>query len=191
MRAPPFLPKGPDVSDIALATGPAAAHTKGTKAAEFLLRRGALLMKEMRPFGNLRDNHGANLELETYVCTVAKSSTSREETSYSVRLACSNNGRESAALIDFDELDEIERVLRFIESSAAKIAGQKRDYTELIYSTKDNLQFGFYHDVAGRQMFFLKTDPHSHFFLEVDQIHRICEMFSKARAHLASKGAGQ
>ena len=43
-------------------------------------------------------------------------------------------------MIDFDESDELDRAITFICETSRKMAGERRDYTEVIYATKDNIQ---------------------------------------------------
>jgi hypothetical protein len=52
----------------------------------------------------------------------------------------------SAAFVDSDEVEEFLGAFRFIASSAGQMAHDRRDYTEVTYSTRDDVTIGFYQD---------------------------------------------
>jgi hypothetical protein len=59
----------------------------------------------------------------------------------------------SAAFIDSDEIDEFLGALDFIVKTAGHVAHDRRDYTEVTYSSKDNVTIGFYQDGLKQQAF--------------------------------------
>ena len=59
----------------------------------------------------------------------------------------------AAAFVDLDEIDEFLGAFAFIKTAAAGMAGERRDYTEVSYSTRDNVTVGFYQEVQKQQAF--------------------------------------
>ena len=95
----------------------------------------------------------------------------------------------SSAYFDFDEIAEMVDAIDFIKSSAAQMAGQQRDYTEVTYSTKDRAKLGFFQD-SGKQQFFVHLEQHrSISFLADLGFQRFKLLLLKAKEHLLSRGA--
>jgi hypothetical protein len=69
------------------------------------------------------------------------------------------------------------------------MATERRDYTEVIYATKDNIQFGFFQDTGGDQKGFIMLNRHTHFFISVDKFEAVREVLRKAAEHLVNEGA--
>ena len=90
--------------------------------------------------------------------------------------------------IDFDELPELMEAFDFIQLKADILKPQKCDYTELIYSTKDDAKFGFFQDDEQEQTAFTKWQGETA-FLKLSDLLTLKNHLLKAQEHLISRGA--
>ena len=63
----------------------------------------------------------------------------------------------SSGFVDIDEVPELLEALAYIHKAATQMTGQQRDYTEVSYTTRDNLTIGFFHE-AYKQHTFVRPD---------------------------------
>src|SRR5258708_7784152 len=56
-----------------------------------------------------------------------------------------------SAPLDFDEIEEFNNAITFIHEASRRIANEQRDYTEVKYRTKDQIEIGFYQTVEQEQ----------------------------------------
>jgi hypothetical protein len=176
---------------LATVAGSEQGEATGTKVGRFMIRRGVLLVKESRPIGKTRDEYGSKLQVETFIVSVANKESARGDVTYSIKLTLTKGDDEETALIDFDEAEEVDRAITFIGQTSRSMAGEKRDYTEVIYATKDNIQFGFFQDAGGDQKGFIQLNPHGFFFVSVEKLEGIRKLLGEAVEHLVRRGAGE
>ncbi len=177
------------MAELTVAHAPDGGEPGGTRAGHFLTRRGVLLLKEFRDIGVTVDNYGTKLTIKTFIVSVAKSSTTQPDISYSVSLDQVEDKRQSSALIDYEELEELDKALQYIQKIAIRFSGEQRDYTEVIYCTKDKVNYGFYQQKNSHQMAFINLDNRSSFFMPVKQFEFVRELLKQASDHLESRGA--
>ncbi|MEG4453101.1 hypothetical protein QUA52_30365 [Microcoleus sp. N9_A3] len=162
---------------------------QGTVFRQFLANRGVVMVKETRPIGKCKGDHGDMLAVETMLLTILKGA--KRDTTYGVRLERhdSEGDVESSAFIDFDELDELLEAIKFIHSTANELSAQERDYTEVSYSTKDSAKFGFYQSAEIQQAFVSVSENRGTTFLTLAKLASLAKIIEKSRAHLVSRGA--
>ncbi|MCD7098992.1 hypothetical protein [Stenotrophomonas sp. MMGLT7] len=166
-----------------------APENQGTSVSRFLANRGAIVVKETRPVGRLKGEHGDVVSAETMILNVVKGT--KKDTSYGVRLERSDSGGDfdSAVFIDYDELDELIGAIDFISTTATQLQNQARDYTEVTYSTKDSAKVGFYHSKEGQLAFLMLSDHRGNTFLPVHRLAILKQIFQDAKSHLTASGA--
>ncbi|MGE6333608.1 hypothetical protein [Stenotrophomonas sp. NPDC077659] len=162
---------------------------QGTNVGRFLANRGVIVVKENRPAGRCKGEHGDSIAAETLILNVIKGA--KKDTSYGVRLERidQDGDTDSAVFLDHDELPELINAIDFIAHTAVELSGQDRDYTEVTYSTKDGATFGFYHSDQEQLAFLKLSDHRSSTFLPVNRLGVLKQMLQEARAHLQSCGA--
>lgn len=125
----------------------------GSRFRRSLTERGVIFMKENRPITSVATNSGSPLEISGLILVTVKGSL--REISTGVKFEQSEGTRSigSAAFVDSDELDEFLGAVTFISTAANQMASQGRDYTEVTYTTRDNLTIGFFQDGQKQQAF--------------------------------------
>lgn len=162
---------------------------RGTNVGRFLAKRGLLLMKESRDFGAVRCDYGDKISISTLILSSAKST--RGNTSYGIRFghADEEGVERESAFLDFDEIDEFVGAFDFVDNLARQMLNQQRDYTEITYSTKDNIKFGFY-QAEGQQHAFIDVGGYGNSaFLDVGKLQTLKRIIQAATQHLVSRGA--
>jgi hypothetical protein len=146
-------------------------------------------MQESREISQMKGQYGDHLSVTAVMFSVMKS-TSRN-TSYGIGLERSdpNGNADSSAFLDFDELQELIEAFDFIASLAPQMLREERDYTEVTYSTKDNVKFGFFQKDQRQQAFIVVEPRGDNMFLSVEKLASVRRAIVDARAHLISRGA--
>jgi hypothetical protein len=164
----------------------------GTKINRFLANRGVIIIKEIREIGSMKCDYGVKLKAETVILATAKSSTKVSQKSFGIRLeSIFSEDDEFAAYLDYDETEEFSNAITFVFEAAQRIACEKRDYTEAVFSTKDDISVGFYQDLDQDQKAFLRLGSGSRsIFMSVPFLLSVKKLVDAARAHLIKKGAG-
>jgi hypothetical protein len=163
----------------------------GTNVGRFLAKRGLLLMKESREIGTVKCDYGKKIAISSLLISAASSASSRGETNFGIRVEESDEyGQvQGGAFLDFDELAEFIGALSFVDNIAKQMLQQQRDYTEITYSTKDNVRFGFYQS-HGQQQGFLDIKGYGDsVFLSIDKLQTAKQLVETARKYLLSRGA--
>lgn len=175
----------PNIRDIA-----PKADEPATRAGQFLVRRGHVVMKEFRDFGSFKCDHGTKLSVQTLVFAIA-SGTNGERT-FGIKLEHENpNKYDESCLIDFDELKELLLAIKFLLQLAQEKQGTVSDYTEYQYVSRDSFTVGYFQDVSGRQQAFIDVSPGGGMmFVGFEGLRKLFEFIKAGREHLISKGAG-
>jgi hypothetical protein len=164
---------------------------EGTNVRQFLAHRGSVVVKEFREIGKLKGKYGDIITVTTLILAIVKGM--NRKTSYGVKLertSTESYSAESSVLLDFDELHELMEAFDFINSLAANLKPQKCDHTEVVYSTKDNAQFGFYQDNQQQQQAFIIVSSHGETtFLDLAQLVKLKELLLSSQNHLINRGA--
>lgn len=160
----------------------------GTDLRNFMASRGAIIVKEMRNIGKFSAEYSNYLEVETLILRVVREK--NDSMVYGVVLKhIDENGRDEASVnLDFDEIDELVSSIDFIKNTSNELMGAQRDYTEVIYATKDNARIGFFQNL-GSQTAFISLSNRASMFLDISKISEVQGMLRVAKSHLVSSGA--
>jgi len=161
-----------------------------TRAGQFLVKRGHVVMKEFRDFGSFKCQYGTKLSIQTLVFAIASGASG--ERTFGIKLEHENpNKWDESCLIDFDELKELLLAIKFLLQLAQDKQRSVTDYTEYQYVSRDSFKVGFYQDANGRQEAFIDVSPGGGMmFLGFENLRKLFEFIKAGREHLISKGAG-
>jgi hypothetical protein len=162
---------------------------EGSNLRRFMAHRGALIMQESREISQVRGQYGELLSVTAVLFSIMKGAS--RKTSYGVRIERSNRdgSSEASAFLDFDELQELVDAFDFISALAPKMLLEQRDYTEVTYSTKDNVKFGFFQKDQQQQAFVVVASRGGNVFVSVETLASVRQAILSARTHLMSRGA--
>jgi len=162
---------------------------KSTNVGRFLARRGVLLIKEFRDMSAVKGEYGGKVSVSTLILSSAQ--TTRGDVQYGIKLEHTDEDGDirGSGFLDYDEIAELIGAFDFIHSVANKMVGQRRDYTEVTYQTKDNLKFGFYQSDGQQQAFIDVGGYGQSLFISVSKLQNLKSSIEAARQHLMSRGA--
>lgn len=163
-------------------------ENNGTNLRNFMAHRGAIIVKEMKNIGKFSAEYDNQLEVETLILRVVREK--KDNVIYGVVLKhVDENGRYEATVnLDFDEIDELVSAIDFIKNTSSQLLGTQRDYTEVIYATKDDARIGFFQNL-GSQTAFISLNNRASIFLNISKIDDIQRLLRVAKSHLISSGA--
>src|SRR5258705_6863740 len=133
------------VTEIIQGNAGAASDGPATNIGKFLVKRGSLIVTETRLIGKLQCELQKYVHITTMIIySVASSNLLRGNVMYGVRLEQDGEDGETAAMahLDYDELGEFAKAAGFLEAIAKKVPPKGKDYTEVVYNTKDGVRFG-------------------------------------------------
>jgi hypothetical protein len=161
----------------------------GTNVGRFALRRGHLIMKELKPIATVNCEYNQKIRIETLILSVVN--TSQQDRSFGVRLEHFNEDEQSESLgfMDFDEIDEVTGALKFIGQLTIQMQAQQRDYTEVTYVTRGSVKFGFYLSNGSQQCFIDVSGGGRLVFLAKRTLELLNEALTISATHLRSRGA--
>ena len=162
---------------------------KSSDIGNFLAKRGIILVKEFRNMSALKGDYGDKIEVATVILSSGKSRQGTVQYGVKVEHLNEEGDVRGSGFLDFDELPELIAAFDFIEEVAQQMGGQERDYTEVTYSTKDNLKFGFYQS-NGEQMAFIDVGGYGEsLFVSVSKLQGLKKSIEAAKSHLLNRGA--
>ena len=152
--------------------------TQKTKLQRFLSKKGILYVKEFYPVGTFVCKYDDKVKLEDMV--VYQPGTNIKLKGLVVRIEESSEN-ESSALLDYDETKGLLKAIKYVKDLSQKWAGQKRQYTEVVYSTKDNFKCGFYQS-GDKQVGFLSVGyiDNKNCYFSIDKLSNLERLVSKA-----------
>lgn len=164
-------------------------EAKSTNVGQFLAKRGIILVKEFRDILAVKGEYGGKIDVATVVLSSAKST--RGDVQFGVKLEHidSNGDTRGSGFLDYDELDELIGAFDFVDGVASQMKGQLRDYTEVTYSTKDNMKFGFYQSEGQQQAFVDVGGYGESLFISLPRLKQLQQSIEAAKSHLLSRGA--
>ena len=157
----------------------------------FVAQSGSMLVLETRDIAKVRCENGLKVGVATRIISSLQSA--RGSTSYVVRFTRhdENGSEQIGAAMNFDEIDEFIGALDYVHDLASRILHEQRDYTEVRYSTKDNVVFGFYQMEDQQQQAFIDVGATGNsVFLVVEKLPSLRRVMETARQHLMDRGAG-
>jgi hypothetical protein len=159
----------------------------GSNMRQSLAERGVIIMKESRTVANVPSTYGPPIEVGGQILVIVKGT--NRELVVGVKLEQSETERQiaSAAFIDSDEIDEFLAAIDFIVTSAAHMAHDRRDYTEVTYSSKDDVTVGFYQDGLKQQAFMRLGFGSPLIFIGLETVRVVRSAIAEARAHAENR----
>src|SRR4051794_7289616 len=171
--------------DTPVAVIPAPAPPRdGSTMRRFLAERGVIIMKENRTIASVPTAYGAPLGVGAQVLVIVKNSERQVSIGVKFEQAETTTHIGSAAFVDSDELDEFLGAFNFISTSATHMAHDVRDYTEVTYSTRDDVTIGFYQDGQKQQAFVKLGAGRPLMFFRIEALQTIRGAVVKALLHL-------
>lgn len=160
-----------------------------TRAAQFLAKRGHVVMKQFHEIGTMKCDLGTKLTLTTLVFAIAKNT--RGDRTFGLKIEhATRNGRSESCLVDHDELKELLLAIKYLVELANQTSAERSDYTEFVYVTRDSLKVGFFQEDNGRQQAFFDVSPGGEMmFLSLEQLRILFQLIKKGREYLLEKGA--
>lgn len=147
-------------------------------------------MRESREIGTVKCNYGQKINISALIISAASSASVRGEKNYGIRFEEMNEGQvQGGAFLDFDEVEEFTAALDFVDTLAKQMVQQQRDYTEVTYSTKDNIKFGFYQSEGQQQAYVDVKGYGDSVFLDMEKLQTLRQIVDRARKHLIARGA--
>lgn len=169
------------------APAPPPAEPAGSKMRRSLAERGVIMMKEHRTIAEVPTLYGPPLEVIAQILVFVRGS--ERELTVGVKLERGETDRHlaSSAFLDSDEIDEFLEAIDFIATTAGHMAHDRRDYTEVSYSSKDDVKIGFYQDGLEQKAFMSLGATGSSIFFTLATAQRIRAAISDARAHVDTR----
>jgi hypothetical protein len=138
-----------------------------TKLEKFFSKAGSLYIKDFTEEHGLSGNSGTKLifrALRVYNPGDEKSAIK------GLKITLESYKKEGSVFLDLDEIESLERAMDYILAQADKIKAQK-NYTEVIFSTKDGFKFGAYNKDS-EIVLFASSDkyPYPSFYADFDQL---------------------
>lgn len=154
-----------------------------------LNERGLLMKREFRDFGDIKTTYAGVLSVKTLVISFPKSDSSKKI--YGVKVEQEEtNGYDESAFLDFDELEELLRAMKYLYEVAGSDHESGSDYTELQYSTKGEVVVGFYRTTDGMIHSYFDVEPGGEMlFLSQPQFREIFSAIKHAYSYLVELGA--
>jgi hypothetical protein len=167
---------------VAIIPAPAPAH-QGSTMRQSLAERGVIMMKENRTVANVPTLYGSPIEVDGQVLVIVKHTQRQLVVGVKLEHPETELHIASAAFIDSDEIEEFLGAIDFIATSAGQMAHDRRDYTEVTYSTKDDVTIGFYQDGLKQQAFVKLGVGSPLLFITMDTVRVVRAAIESARAH--------
>jgi len=145
--------------------------TPQTKIESFITEKGSLVVKDYYELGDV-DN-------VDFVALVAYYPGKENEKVKGIQVGVESNNRSRTAFLDLEEVEELARVLVFMDNLAQDwVKLKKLNYAESIYSTKDYFRVGFYRSATSKASFMKRmfgrteSNPDPVLFISAGNLYR-------------------
>lgn len=115
-----------------------------TELEAFLGQTGSIIVKEFHDLGKVRGLYGTGLAVGTMVVHSAGPDGKKIKGLRIEVKGARPLERESTSFLDMDEIEALTNGLAYMQELAIKWVGKPREYTEVIFSTRGDLQVGFF-----------------------------------------------
>ncbi len=162
-----------------------------TKVEKFLARRGSIVVKEYAALGRTDGRYG-RLDLETSV--VYAPGAEATEKIYGIRFtrpATEKYESDAISFLDYDECADAAAALRFMQKMAAEWASTQREYTEVEYTSRGRVTFGFYQKGTEQAAYAYVGGPigAKGVFMSADKLGELAKLVEGGVQRLAQMGA--
>lgn len=131
---------------IASAQGENEGETKEppTKLEAFLAKKGNLIVKDFYKLGEVAGRYGSKIEFSALVIYEPGQESQRIR---GLKIDITEGGkyeRSNTSFLDLEEIESLSKALEYMGDLSAKWQNIKKEYTEVVFSTKDDFNIGFY-----------------------------------------------
>lgn len=114
-----------------------------TKLEQFLSKKGKLLIKDSHVAGILKgQQYGTKITVDAL--TIYEPGKESDKLKGLRVEVYEGGGRSDTSFLDMDEVESLSQAIAYMTKMLQKWKGSDREYTEVIFSTKDDFQMGFY-----------------------------------------------
>lgn len=135
---------------------------ESTKIKSFMLKKGYLSKKDFVQIGTIDCLYNFELIIELLKISTIKGK--EKSVQYGIKLdAKTFNNDEYHAFLDIDEVPELLGAITIIKDSVLPMKEEEYYYSEMAYSTKDNVKVGIYKDEKTKIQYFISINNQSIF----------------------------
>jgi hypothetical protein len=172
---------------VAMAQQETAKAEPKTQLERFLAKTGSIVVKVFHPLGNIPGLYSTSADLSAVVLYEPGNEAKRTRGIKIEVKGADRLTREHTSFLDLDEIDALLKALDYMGKVMTQWTGTPRDYTELIFSTRGDLQVGFYLKDGKIQEFVLSgTIGAATAYLQPIGLRTLREQLSVGRQYLES-----
>ena len=115
-----------------------------TKLEAFLAKKGNLIVKDFYKLGEVAGRYGSKIEFSALVIYEPGQESQRIR---GLKIDITEGGkyeRSNTSFLDLEEIESLSKALEYMGDLSAKWQNIKKEYTEVVFSTKDDFNIGFY-----------------------------------------------
>lgn len=115
-----------------------------TKLEAFLGKKGELIVKDFYKLGEVAGRYGSKIEFSVLVIYEPGKESQRIR---GLKIEVSEGGRyerSNTSFLDLEEIESLSKALEYMGELSARWKDIKKEYTEVVFSTKDDFRIGFY-----------------------------------------------
>jgi len=115
-----------------------------TKLEAFLGKKGELIVKDFYKLGEVAGRYGSKIEFSVLVIYEPGKESQRIR---GLKIEVSEGGRyerSNTSFLDLEEIESLSKALEYMGELSARWKDIKKEYTEVVFSTKDDFKIGFY-----------------------------------------------
>ncbi|RCK72655.1 MAG: hypothetical protein IGBAC_0466 [Ignavibacteriae bacterium] len=159
-----------------------------TKIGAFLAKKGKVVVKDFYRLGTVKGNFGSSMEFSALVIYEPGRESERLR---GLKVEINGGGRyerNNSSFLDFDEVESYSKAVSYLTQTASSWKAGSKEYTEVIFSTKDDFSFGFYQK-GTEQTCFSESGyvGKATCFFDVDDLKAIQQIVDKAKSLLTQK----
>ena len=120
------------------------AKEPATKLEAFLAKKGKLIVKDSYRLGEVTGRYGSKIEFSALVIYEPGQESQRIR---GLKIEVTEGGkyeRSNISFLDLEEIESLSKALEYMSSLSVKWKDIEKDYTEVVFSTKDDFDIGFY-----------------------------------------------
>lgn len=159
-----------------------------TKIGAFLAKKGKLIVKDFYRLGTLKGQYGSSIQLSALVIFEPGHERDRIR---GLKIEITESGRyekSNSCFLDMDEIDAFAKSISYLAETSAAWKTTPKEYTEVIFSTKDDFKFGFYQK-ENEQTCFAESGyvGKTNCFFNVEDFTTLKQIVEKANTVLSQK----
>ena len=120
------------------------AKEPATKLEAFLAKKGKLIVKDFYKLGEVAGRYGSKIEFSALVIYEPGQESQRIR---GLKIEVTEGGRyerSNTSFLDLEEIESLSKALEYMGGLSAKWQDIRKEYTEVVFSTKGDFNIGFY-----------------------------------------------